>query len=102
MNQDPKTALVINAIPHMDKFEKVTEYFSSLYSIFQNYGATNTLKLRTSEQIFGDADIMATAVIEFPNKKAIEDASSSDEFTSLGNAHETLYKLFDVRICDLH
>ena len=27
MNQDPKIALVINAIPYMQKFEKVTKYF---------------------------------------------------------------------------
>ena len=69
MNQDPKTALVINAIPDVEKFEKVIEYFSSLYSIFQNHGATTPLKLRTSEQILGDAGIMRLPLLNSRMKK---------------------------------
>jgi len=97
-----KTAIVINAIPKMDRFEEVIKYFAKLYDIFQNHDATNIQKLRTSEQLIGDGGIMATAVIEFPNKEAIYSALSSSEFSALDNAHETLYKVFDMRICELH
>ena len=102
MNENVRTALVINAIPNMEQFEEVIKYFAKLYGVFQNHGATNIQKLRTTEQLFGDEGIMATAVIEFPNKEAIGNAFSSKEFIDLGNAHETLYKIFDVRICELH
>ena len=97
-----KTAVVINAIPNMEQFEEVIKYFAKLYLIFQNHGATNIKKLRTTEQIFGNEGIMATAVIEFPNSKAITDAFASNDFIALDNAHENLYKVFDVRICEMH
>jgi uncharacterized protein (DUF1330 family) len=102
MNQDTKTALVINAIPNMEQFDEVVKYFASLYGIFENHGATNIQKLRTTEQLLGEGEIMATAVIEFPDRKSIDDALSSDQFVSLGNAHETLYSVFDVRVCEMH
>ena len=50
----------------------------------------------------GNEGIMATAVIEFPNSKAITDAFTSNDFIALDNAHENLYKVFDVRICEMH
>jgi len=102
MEQEIRTAVVINAIPKMDRFEEVIKYFAKLYDIFQNHDATNIQKLRTSEQLIGDGGIMATAVIEFPNKEAIHSALSSSEFSALDNAHETLYTVFDMRICELH
>ncbi len=102
MEQEVKTAVVINAIPKMDRFEEVIKYFAKLYDIFQNHDATNIQKLRTSEQLIGDGGIMATAVIEFPNKEAIHSALSSSEFSALDNVHETLYTVFDMRICELH
>lgn len=102
MNQDAKTALVINAIPNMEQFDEVVKYFARLYGIFQNHGATSIQKLRTTEQLLGDGEIMATAVIEFPDRKSIDDVFSSHDFISLGNAHETLYAVFDVRVCDMH
>ncbi len=102
MNQEVKKALVINAIPDIKQFDEVIKYFAKLYAIFQNHGATNIQKLRTSEQIFGDGGIMATAVVEFPNKKAIKDVFDSAAFKALDSAHERLYKLFDVRICEVH
>ena len=102
MNQEVKKALVINAIPDTKQFGAVIAYFGLLYAIFKKHGATNIQKLRTSEQIFGDGGIMATAVVEFPNEKAIKDAFDSDAFKALNSAHEKLYELFDVRICDVH
>jgi uncharacterized protein (DUF1330 family) len=102
MNQEIKTALVINAIPNMERFEEVIKYFAKLYLIFQNHGATNIQKLRTTKQLLGDEGTMATAVIEFPNSKAITDAFASNDFISLDSAHEKLYKVFDVRICEIH
>jgi len=41
-----KTAVVINAIPKMDRFEEVIKYFAKLYDIFQNHGATNIQKVK--------------------------------------------------------
>jgi len=101
MEQEVKTAVVINAIPKMDRFEEVIKYFAKLYDIFQNHSATNIQKLRTSEQLIGDGGIMATAVIEFPNKEAIHSALASSEFSALDNMHEALYAVFDMRICEL-
>ena len=102
MNQEVKKALVINAIPDTKQFDAVIKYFAQLYAIFQKHGATNIQKLRTSEQIFGDGGIMATAVVEFPNEKAIKDVFDSAAFKALDSAHERLYELFDVRICEVH
>ena len=102
MNQEVKKALVINAIPDTTQFDAVIKYFAQLYAIFQKHGATDIQKLRTSEQILGDGGVTATAVVEFPNEKAIRDAFDSDAFRALNSAHEKLYELFDVRICDVH
>ena len=102
MNQEIKTAVVINAIPNMEHFEEVIKYFAKLYLIFENHGAINVQKLRTTKQLLGDEGTMATAVIEFPNSKAITDAFASNDFIALDNAHENLYKVFDVRICEMH
>jgi hypothetical protein len=44
-----RTALVINAIPNMKQFEKVIKYFAKLYGTFENHGAMNIQKLRTTE-----------------------------------------------------
>jgi uncharacterized protein (DUF1330 family) len=62
MNQEVKKALVINAIYGID-MDAVIKYFTKLEAIFQNHGATNIQKIRTSEQIFGDGGIMSTAVV---------------------------------------
>jgi len=82
--------------------DAVIKYFAKLEAFFQNHGATNIQKLRTSEQIIGDGDLRSIAVVEFPNEKAIKDVFDSDAFKALNSAHERLYELFDVRICEVH
>jgi uncharacterized protein (DUF1330 family) len=101
MNQEVKKALVINAIYGTD-MDAVIKYFSKLEAIFQNHGAINIQKLRTSEQIIGYGDLRFIFVVEFPNEKAIKDVFESAAFKALNSAHEKLYELFDVRICEVH
>ena len=102
MNEAPAKVLVIDVAPKLERFDEVVAYFAQLVSIFEKFGATGIRKLRRREQLLGDTEIKATAIVDFPDEESIKDAFSSAEFAALENAHEILYETISVRICDGH
>ena len=102
LNNTSEKLLVIDVAPKMDRFVEVIKCFAQLCAVFEAFGVTRIQKLRTSEQLMGDAAVKATAIVNFPDSASIKNVFSSAEFAALENIHEILYETFSVRICDGH
>jgi len=91
LNNTSEKLIVIDVAPKMDRFDEVIKYFALLCAVFEAFGATRIQKLRTSEQLMGDAAVKAAAIVNFRDAASIKKLFSSTEFAALENAHEILY-----------
>ena len=99
---NPRHLLVIDAIPDIAQFEAVIACFAKITAVFEGHGATDLQRLRTVQQVIGDAEVMATAIFEFPDSVSIDRALASADFSALGETRDQVYKVFSLRICEGH
>jgi uncharacterized protein (DUF1330 family) len=96
-----KTFLIVNAIPNVDDLISFQSYISQIVLIFNQFGATNMQRFKTSEQVMGQGGIKAIAVFEFPDSQSIKDMMASSDFTALNDLRKKAYKQeVDLMICE--
>ncbi len=98
---EKKTFLIVNAIPNMDDVASFQSYLSQIVTIFNQFGAANMQRFKTTEQIMGHGGIKAIAVFEFPSAQAIKDMFASKDFNALDDLRKKAYKQeVDLMICE--
>lgn len=97
---EPKTYLIVNAVPNTDDMPSFQSYLTQIIEIFMKFGGSNMQRFKTLEQVMGQGGIKAIAVFEFPNAQAIKDMMVSEEFNSLNELRKKAYKQeVDLMIC---
>ena len=98
---EPKTFLIVNAVPNTNDRLSFKTYLSQIVEIFKNFGGSIMQRFSTSEQIMGQGGIKAIAIFEFPNAQAIKEMHGSDEFNALNELRKKAFQQeVDLMICE--
>ena len=96
-----KTFLIVNAVPNTEDKASFQSYLSQIITIFMKFGASNTQRFKTTEQIMGQGGIKAIAIFEFPDAQAIKNMYASEDFKALNDLRKKAYKQeVDLMICE--